>query len=63
MTPNEMREQDVDSLRAHEAKLRKELFNLRFQAVVGSLENPSQVQPIRREVAQVLTILNEKAKA
>jgi len=58
-----MREQDVAALTAHEAKLRKELFNLRFQAVVGSLENPSRGGQVRREIAQVLTIIKEKQSA
>lgn len=61
MTVTEMRKKDVAQLRAHEGELRKELFNLRFQAVVGSLANPKRGGQVRREIAQVLTVINEKA--
>ena len=61
MTITEMRKKDVAALHAHEAELRKELFNLRFQAVVGSLANPKRGRAVRREIARVLTVMKEKA--
>jgi len=57
----DMRKKDVTALQAQEAELRKELFNLRFQAVVGSLANPRRGRQVRREIARVLTVINEKA--
>jgi large subunit ribosomal protein L29 len=59
----ELREKDEAALRRQEADLRKELFNLRFQAVMGNLSNPARVGQVRREIARVLTVINEKAKA
>ncbi len=38
--------------------LRKELFNLRFQAVNGQIENPLRFRLIRREIAAIKTIIN-----
>ena len=41
--------------------LKKERFNLRFQAASGQLENTSRVRQVRRDIARVKTILHEKA--
>ncbi|MDH4230161.1 MAG: 50S ribosomal protein L29 [Nitrospirota bacterium] len=60
MGPQELRKKDVAGLQAHEAELRKELFNLRFQAVTGGLSNPSRPGEVRREIARVLTLIKEK---
>jgi len=57
----DMRKKDVAALKTHEAELRKELFNLRFQAVTSSLANPKRGRVVRREIARTLTIINEKA--
>jgi len=43
--------------------MKKESFNLRFQAATGSLENPAQIRIARRNAARVKTILNQKAAA
>ena len=40
---------------------RQELFNLRFQSATGALENPARIRLAKREIARVLTVLNEKA--
>ena len=61
MKTSELRDKTPDELRRHEADLRKELFNLRFQAVMGNLANPARVRQVRREVARVKTVLGEKA--
>lgn len=38
----------------------EELFNLRFQAKMGQLSNPLQLRLIRKDIARINTILNEK---
>lgn len=43
--------------------LKKELFNLRFQAATGRVENPAKIKVTRREIARVKTVLHEKAAA
>ncbi len=63
MNANELREKTADQLREDLANLKKEQFNLRFQAATGQLENPAQMKAARRSTARVLTILNEKAAA
>lgn len=59
----ELREQTPDQLRDELVRLKKEQFNLRFQAATDSLENPSRLKVVRRDVARVMTVLNEKARS
>ncbi|MCZ4354300.1 50S ribosomal protein L29 [Roseovarius aestuarii] len=63
MDANELRNKTPDQLREALANLKKEQFNLRFQAATGQLENASRMRIARRSAARVLTILNEKAAA
>ncbi len=63
MTAAEMREQTVEQLREELLTLKKEQFNLRFQAASNQLDNTSRVRAVRRNIACVLTILNEKARS
>jgi large subunit ribosomal protein L16 len=41
-------------------KLKKEQFNLRFQAASGQLENTARVRVVRRDIARVMTIARQK---
>ena len=63
MNAQELRDKTPDQLRDDLANLKKEAFNLRFQQATGSLENPARIRQVRREVARVQTVLNEKASA
>ncbi len=60
--PSDIRSSTVDELRQEEMNLRKELFNLRFQQVTGEIENPMRIRQVRRNIAQVLTVISEKLK-
>ena len=62
MDAAELRDKTPDQLREQLEALKKEAFNLRFQAATGQLENTSQVRAVRRDAARVKTILNEKAR-
>ena len=42
--------------------LKKELFDLKYQRKIGRVEKPSKFKLIRRDVARILTILNERKK-
>jgi len=53
----EMREMTIDELEKYLSDLRQELFNLRFQLAVGQL---ARIRVVKREIARVLTVLNEK---
>src|ERR687885_535656 len=43
------------------AETRRELFNLRFQHATGQLENTGQLKEVRKNIARILTVLNQKA--
>lgn len=59
---SELREKTVEELRQDETDLRKELFNLRFQQATGEIENPLRIRHVRKDIARVLTVVNEKLK-
>ena len=63
MKAADLRDKTPDQLRDQLAALKKEAFNLRFQKATGQLENTSRMQVVRRDVARVKTILNQKAAA
>ncbi|MEM6482632.1 MAG: 50S ribosomal protein L29 [Pseudomonadota bacterium] len=63
MDAQELRDKTPDQLREELSNLKKEQFNLRFQAATGALENAARIKTVRRDVARVKTILNEKAAA
>jgi large subunit ribosomal protein L29 len=59
----DIRGKSEDQLQEQLTQLRKERFNLRFQKATGQLEGTGRVRQVRREIARVLTILGERAKA
>ncbi|WP_375262023.1 50S ribosomal protein L29 [Palleronia sp.] len=58
----DLRGKTPDELRDQLAQLKKEQFNLRFQQATNQLENTARMRLVRRDVARVQTILNEKAR-
>ena len=52
-----------DQLNDELAKLKKEQFNLRFQAATGQVEKTHRVGEIRKEIARIKTVLRAKAAA
>ena len=63
MNAGELRDKTVDQLNDELANLKKEAFNLRFQQATGQLENTARMRVVKRDVARVKTVLNEKAQA
>jgi len=63
MEIKELREMNDGELRDREVFLKKELFDLRQQSRLGQVEKPSRFQAIRKEVATILTVLNERKKS
>jgi len=61
MDAKELRNKTPDELRDQLVQLKKEAFNLRFQQATNQLENTARMRQVRRNVARVNTILNEKA--
>ena len=61
MKAQEVREMGVDELRAREKELDDQLFRMRIQKSMGTLEAPFKVRGLRRDLARIKTILREKA--
>ena len=51
-----------DQLSDELVKLKKEQFNLRFQAASGQLENTARVRQIRRDIARIMTVLTDRSR-
>ena len=49
-----------DQLQEQLLQLKKEQFNLRFQAATSQLESPSRVREVRRDIARIYTIVRER---
>ena len=63
MELNKIREMSEVELAAELDKMKKDLFNLRFQHVTGQLENPVKMRETKRDIARVKTIMREKELA
>ena len=63
MELNKIREMSEAELNAELLKMKKDIFNLRFQHVTGQLENPVLLRETRRDIARVKTIIREKELA
>ncbi|MCA3442263.1 MAG: 50S ribosomal protein L29 [Rhodobacter sp.] len=61
MNARELKTKTPDQLRDSLVALKKEAFNLRFQQATGQLENTSRMRAVRRDVARIKTVLNQKA--
>ncbi|MCB6992289.1 50S ribosomal protein L29 [bacterium 210820-DFI.6.37] len=60
MELKKMREMSEVELNAELVKMKKDLFNLRFQHVTGQLENPMKMRETKKNIARVKTIIREK---
>jgi large subunit ribosomal protein L29 len=61
MKPNELREMSVDDLRGKLEELVAERFNLRFRSATESIENPMRFRALRRDIARIKTVLQQRA--
>lgn len=59
MKASEVRAKSADELKDSLAALKKEALNLRFQQASGQLENTARVKVVRRDIARILTLLDE----
>ena len=59
MKASELRELSVSELEIKLKDLKEELFNLRFQLAINQLENPMQIQKVKRDIARVSTVIRE----
>lgn len=56
----DLRQHSSEELTQKAAALRKELFELTQKREVGQLDRPHRMRQIRREIAQIMTVKNEK---
>ena len=62
MKIEELKNKTLDQLKSILIDLKKESFNLRFQKANGQWENTARVKVVKRSVARVLTLINNKIK-
>ncbi len=59
MKPHELKELGLDEVKLRLEDLEEELSNLRFQKALGQLNNPLRIRIVRREIAQLKTVIHE----
>ena len=59
----DMRTKSEDQLGADLGELKREAFNLRFQAATNQLERPARIREVRRDIARIKTLQTERARA
>ena len=62
MRASELKTKSTDELRQELGSLLKAQFSLRMQVATQQLTNNSQIKKVRRDIARVRTLLNEKAR-
>ena len=60
MKAQDIRPMSGDQIGDEIAKLKKEQFNLRFQRATGQLENTSRSRVVRRDIARIKTVAQQK---
>ena len=63
MKASELRDKSDEELGKELLELNREAFNLRMQKGTGQLSRPSQVKAVRRDIARVKTVLNQRRQA
>lgn len=59
----EIRTWETQKIQEEIAALKKELFDLRFQQATGQLENTAQIGKVKKAIARMKTVLNERERA
>ncbi|WP_230281757.1 MULTISPECIES: 50S ribosomal protein L29 [unclassified Croceicoccus] len=59
----DLRTKTDDQLTADLSELKREAFNLRFQAATNQIERPARIKEVRREIARIKTLQGERARA
>ena len=60
---DQLKQQSDDQLQQQLGELKREQFNLRFQSATNQLEKPSRVREVRRTIARIKTLQNQRARA
>ena len=59
----DLKQKSDDQLQQQLVDLKREQFNLRFQSATNQLEKPSRVRVVRRTIARIRTLQNDRARA
>jgi large subunit ribosomal protein L29 len=59
----DLRVKTDDQLAEDLALLKREAFNLRFQAATNQLERPARIKEVRRDIARIKTLLGERTRS
>jgi large subunit ribosomal protein L29 len=59
----DLRAKTDDQLEAELVELKREQFNLRFQAATNQIERPARIREVRREIARIKTLQGERSRA
>ena len=59
----DLRAKTDDQLTADLAELKREAFNLRFQAATNQLERPARIKEVRRDIARIKTLQTERSQS
>ncbi|MCP5385386.1 MAG: 50S ribosomal protein L29 [Novosphingobium sp.] len=59
----DLRAKSDDQLSVELGDLKREAFNLRFQAATNQLERPARIKEVRRDIARIKTLQGERARA
>ena len=62
-TTEDLRVKTDDQLSVQLGELKREAFNLRFQAATGQLERPARVREVRRTIARIKTLQTQRTAA
>lgn len=60
---DDLRQKSDDQLSEQLGELKREAFNLRFQAATGQMERPARVREVRRTIARIKTLQTQRAAA
>ena len=60
MKAYDIRNMSSEELENKLKELKNELFNLRFQNAINQLDNPHRISEVKKDIARVMTVLNEK---
>ena len=60
MKAREVRDYSYDNLVVRLQEAKEELFNLRFQAATGQLDNTSRIKETKRDIARICTVMREQ---
>jgi large subunit ribosomal protein L29 len=59
----DLRQKSDDQLNEQLGELKREAFNLRFQAATGQMEKPARVREVRRSIARIKTVQTERNRS